>query len=99
MIIPTGVDYQARRYPVITFTLMGMNVAVYLLTLFFWFQDQSIDASTIEAFRENSFTYWFHQHFWLIPGKSLLHTYLTNLFVHAGFFHLAGNMVYLFLFG
>lgn len=99
MIIPTGVDYQARRYPMVTFTLMGLNVLVYLLTLFFWFKDRSLEMDTIEAFKQNSLEYWWQQNFWLVPSKSLWHTYITNLFVHAGFFHLLGNMIYLFLFG
>src|SRR5262245_32926958 len=99
MIIPVGVDYQTRRYPMVTFTLMGLNVAVYLLTLYFWFQDRSIDVETVEAFKERSLEYWWQQHFWLIPNKSMVHTFLTSLFVHAGFWHLAGNMIYLFLFG
>ncbi len=99
MIIPVGVDYQAKRYPTVTFTLMGLNVAVYLLTLFFWFKDQSIQAETLDEFRKSSMEYWWQQHFWLIPDKSMLHTYVTSLFVHAGFFHLLGNMIYLFLFG
>src|SRR5205085_962953 len=35
----------------------------------------------------------------LIPGQSTWYTYLTSMFVHAGFLHLLGNMIYLFLFG
>jgi hypothetical protein len=31
--LPVGVDYQARRYPMVTFTLMGICTAVYLITL------------------------------------------------------------------
>ena len=33
IILPVGVDYSARRYPVVTFTLMGLCTAVYLVTL------------------------------------------------------------------
>ena len=32
-ILPVAVDYQARRYPVVTFTLMGLNTALYLVAL------------------------------------------------------------------
>jgi len=42
---------------------------------------------------------WVVMNLWLIPAFSHWWTYLPSLFVHAGFFHLAGNMVYLFLFG
>jgi membrane associated rhomboid family serine protease len=99
MIIPTGVDYEAKRYPMVTFTLIGINVFVYLISLFFWFKDMGGDPQIFETNPDASLEYWWMQHFWLIPQKSLVHTYLTSLFVHAGFFHLLGNMIYLFLFG
>jgi membrane associated rhomboid family serine protease len=86
-ILPVGVDYRARRYPVVTFTLMGLCVAVYLVTLIL----QAIHGSDVED--------WVFGYLWLIPSKSYWWTYITSMFVHAGFFHLAGNMVYLFLFG
>ena len=31
MIIPVGVDYKAERYPVITFTLIGLNIAMFAI--------------------------------------------------------------------
>ena len=43
--------------------------------------------------------YWIMQHLWLIPAQSVLWMYLTSMFVHAGIFHLLGNMIFLFLFG
>ncbi|MST94403.1 MAG: hypothetical protein EXS33_03880 [Pedosphaera sp.] len=33
-IIPVGVDYRAYRYPVVTFTLIGINVVLFLASLF-----------------------------------------------------------------
>lgn len=87
-ILPVGVDYRARRYPVVTFTLMGLCVLVYLVTLLLELSGNA------EAVNE-----WVIQNLWLIPSESHWWTYLTTLFVHGGFFHLAGNMVYLFLFG
>ena len=91
-IIPIGVDYQTRRYPVVTFTLMGINVAIYLLTLVFFFQDMGKDV-------ENSIELKWILATWLIPAKSAWYTYFTTMFVHEGFWHLLGNMIYLFLFG
>jgi membrane associated rhomboid family serine protease len=87
ILLPVGVDYRARRYPVVTFTLMGICVAVYLVTLGFTLGKgpQAME--------------WVIGNFWLIPAQSHWWTYLTSLFVHEGFFHVAGNMVYLFLFG
>ena len=86
-ILPVGVDYRARRYPVITFTLMGICVAVYLITL------------GLESAHGSELDDWVFQNLWFIPAESHWWTYVTSLFVHAGFFHLLGNMVYLFLFG
>jgi len=86
-ILPVGVDYRARRYPVITFTLMGICVAVYLITL------------GLESARGSELDDWVFENLWFIPAESHWWTYVTSLFVHGGFFHLLGNMVYLFLFG
>jgi len=85
-LLPVAVDYEARRYPVVTFTLMGLNVALYLvaLALFFAGKDEA-DALVMNL--------------GLVPSEKILWTWLTSVFVHAGFFHLVGNMIYLFLFG
>ena len=86
-ILPVGVDYRARRYPLVTFTLMGLNVLVYLVTLLLHFANgPEVDL-------------WVFEHLWLIPANFTWYTYVTSLFVHAGILHLLGNMVYLFLFG
>ena len=88
IILPVGVDYQARRYPVVTFTLMGLCVAIYLTTLIC---KVSGDSQAVDE--------WVFGHLWLIPGESHWWTYLTHMFVHGGFFHVTGNMIYLYLFG
>jgi membrane associated rhomboid family serine protease len=87
IILPVGMNYQTRRLPVVTFTLIGLNVLVYLVGLGFRL-GQGDDAAI-----------WIHEHLWLTPADSSWHTYLTSMFVHAGIFHLVGNMLYLFLFG
>jgi membrane associated rhomboid family serine protease len=87
-IIPVGVDYRARRYPMVTFTLMGICVLIYVVTLFL---KLSYGADAIDD--------WVFENLWLIPAEGHWWTYLTHQFVHAGFFHLLGNMIYLFLFG
>jgi membrane associated rhomboid family serine protease len=86
-LLPVGVEYRARRYPVVTFTLMGLCMAVYLVTLI------------LGIARGDVVDEWVFENLWLIPANSYWWTYVTSLFVHDGFFHLAGNMVYLFLFG
>ena len=42
---------------------------------------------------------WVFQYLWLKPAVSYWWTYLTAMFVHGGFWHITGNMIYLFLFG
>jgi membrane associated rhomboid family serine protease len=88
ILLPVGVDYRARRQPVVTFTLMGICTLVYLVTLGFRL---SGDSDSVEQ--------WVYEYLWLTPGESHWWTYLTSQFVHGGIMHLAGNMVYLYLFG
>lgn len=90
LLIPVGVQYNARRYPMVTFTLMGINVLFYLASLFFFFNHFDGDVEQRE---------WMVMNLGMIPEENVWWTYLTSLFVHAGFFHLLGNMIYLFLFG
>ncbi len=87
IILPVGMNYQTERLPIVTFTLMGVNTLVYLVSLMFFFGTGGHS------------DLWIFQHLWLTPADSLLWTYLTSMFVHGGIFHLLGNMIFLFLFG
>ena len=80
-------NYRTERLPVVTFTLLGLNTLVYLLSLYF--------AMTTQG-RSDA---WIREHLWLIPATSSWYAWLTSMFVHAGFWHLFGNLIYLFLFG
>ncbi|MBC8094738.1 MAG: rhomboid family intramembrane serine protease [Akkermansiaceae bacterium] len=86
-ILPTGVDYQTRRYPTVTFTIMGICTLLWLVQLILHI------ANGVEVDE------WFLEYLWYTPALSHWWTHLTWMFVHDGFFHLAGNMIYLFLFG
>ena len=85
--IPTGMNYRTERYPVVTLTLIGINTFVWLVSLI------------LEIVTHGDSQEWIMAHLWLIPAQSYLWMYLTSMFVHAGFFHLLGNMIFLFLFG
>ncbi|HVU08647.1 MAG TPA: rhomboid family intramembrane serine protease [Verrucomicrobiae bacterium] len=87
IILPVGMNYRTERLPIVTFSLIGVNTLVYLVSLFYFFGTQG-DSDK-----------WIFEHLWLIPAQSYLWTYLTSMFVHSGFFHLFGNMIFLFLFG
>jgi len=86
IILPTALSYRTRRPPIVTYSLMGVNAMVYLVSLVLFFR---------QGFEADS---WVYAHFWLIPAHAVWYTYLTSMFVHAGFFHLFGNMIYAFLF-
>jgi membrane associated rhomboid family serine protease len=87
IILPVSVDYKAQRYPVVTFTVIGLNVLVYLLLLLVgWSGGERAQLRLL-------FTLG------LIPAAPTWHGLITTLFTHLGFFHLLGNMIYLFLFG
>ena len=80
-------NYRTERLPVVTFSLIALNTLVYLVSLFFYFQT------------DGKSDIWIYQHLWLAPATSAWYAYVTSMFVHEGFFHLFGNMIYLFLFG
>lgn len=84
--IPLGDDNSARRItPVVTYILIAINVLVFFLEL-----------SGGEAFIDR----WA-----FVPARFLadpigdLPTLFTSMFMHAGWLHLIGNMLYLWIFG
>jgi membrane associated rhomboid family serine protease len=85
--LPVGMNYRTERFPIVTLSLIGLNTLAYLISLVFFFRTDG---------ESNA---WIYAHLWLIPAQSFPWTWLTSMFVHAGIFHLAGNMIYLFLFG
>jgi len=93
--IPLRDNIRAVRLPVVTYLIIGLNTYVFLkeFMLGSWGAQQFI------------------LYYGLIPcgvtgacqivgrGFSTELTLLTSMFVHAGFFHFAGNMLYLYIFG
>jgi len=84
--IPIGDDDSARRLtPIVTYILIILNVIVFLLEL-----------NGGNAFIER----WA-----FVPGRFLANpsaefpTMFTSMFMHAGWLHLIGNMLYLWIFG
>jgi membrane associated rhomboid family serine protease len=84
--LPIGDDDSARRStPVVTYGLIAANVLVFLLEL-----------SSGDAFIEK----WAFvpSRFMANPAGDFL-TIFTSMFMHAGWVHLLGNMLYLWIFG
>jgi membrane associated rhomboid family serine protease len=84
--IPIGDDDSARRHtPIVTYLLIALNVIVFFLEM-----------SGGDAFIEK----WA-----FVPSRFLAHpaedfpTLFTSMFMHAGWVHLIGNMLYLWIFG
>jgi membrane associated rhomboid family serine protease len=83
---PIGDDDTSRRtIPVLTYALIAMNV------LFFFVELSGGDAFVVQwAFVPSRFL--------ASPGGDFL-TIFTSMFMHAGWVHLSGNMLYLWIFG
>jgi len=84
--LPIGDDNSARRtVPVVTYALIAINVLFFLVEL-----------NAGDAFVE---------HWSVVPRELLAHpatefiTIFTAMFMHAGWLHLGGNMLYLWIFG
>jgi membrane associated rhomboid family serine protease len=84
--LPVGVDYAARRYPAVTFVLLGANAVFYAISLLLWLGNPTEMDPLVT-------------HLGLVPAQRTWFTWISYLFVHADLFHFGGNMVYLFLFG
>jgi len=94
-LIPIRDINPTERFPVVTVLLIGMNSVVFLY-------EALLDTQTEELFVAS---------FALVPAKLFAHnggtggtayaglTMVTSMFLHGGLFHLAGNMLYLWIFG
>lgn len=92
--IPLYDDNTTRRFPVMTVLLIAANVAIYLYMVFSPVPYQQF------VFRYGAVPVFFVQG--NIPAHGPLPptvTVFTAMFTHAGFFHLAGNMLFLWIFG
>jgi len=85
--IPTGMNYRTERLPVVTFTLIGLNSVIWLISAICFLMTDG------ESLR------WEAYHLWLVPADCTWYAPLTSMFEHSGPFHLIGNMLFLFLFG
>ncbi len=83
MFIPIGSDVRTRRPPVANWTIIALNVLVYLVT-----------DHLGGAFGAQLKTFYA-----LDAARPVLHQYLTYQFLHGDLLHLVGNMLFLWLFG
>ena len=83
MIIPYKVKNPPKHFPVVTITIIAINLIVYGFTTHYGL-----------AIREDIVDQYAMK--W---GASPLYTLITAIFLHAGPFHLVGNMLFLWVFG
>ncbi len=83
MIIPIKTDYRMTRTPWVNYILLATNVIVYFLGL---------NAASELGFRK-VYEYVLH------PDNPQLGQFFTSMFLHGGFWHLGGNMLFLWVFG
>lgn len=82
-LIPIGTDVRPQRAPAANYALIGLNVAVFAFTDLLGGQV----GAGLKAY------------YALDAARPLLHQYLTYQFLHGDVLHLAGNMLFLWIFG
>ena len=79
----------SNRTPFVVYTLMALNIVIFLMSL---------------DFRNDDRLLWEHYQQWaLFPARIIAgdgyYTLVTSTFLHGGLMHLAGNMLFLWIFG
>lgn len=83
MFIPIRTDYRMSRTPWVNYGLIAANVLLFLLG-YHAMTEQSV--GRIEA--------------WMLwPDRPELHQFFSSVFLHGGWMHLIGNMIFLWVFG
>lgn len=86
MIIPYGTDRPLRRPTVVTYWLIGVNIAIHL------------GLAIVARGSEEALETW-HNRLALDANRMVWWTFFSYQFVHAGMMHLLGNMMFLYVFG
>lgn len=81
--IPLRDSQPSYSTPLVTGTLIGMNVLIFLYQI------------SLDPFTSNDFVYAFG----LVPDRFQWTNVLTSMFLHGGWMHLIGNMLFLWVFG
>ncbi len=83
MFLPIRTDYKQTRRPVVNYALVALNVGLFVL---------GYNGMTAESQRR----IW---HWMLLPDVPQLYQFFSSMFLHAGWMHLLGNMVFLWTLG
>ena len=93
-----------RRRPVVTWTLLGMNILVFIYQLWHGHGGQALisalGATPFEIVRMTDLVGSYGPYTHHLPGPSpIFLTLFTSMFLHGGFLHIGFNMLYLWIFG
>jgi membrane associated rhomboid family serine protease len=95
--IPLHDTNPARRFPVVTRLLLGLNILVWLYIV-----SLSRQPGLLAAFFDRYAFDWNEFTRALTSGSATLDTFvplISHLFLHGGWLHIIGNMLYLWIFG
>jgi len=82
---PLKDDNPRSSFPIVTVLLLVANTAIFVYTLLNGTFEKTIDSYGMKSAE-------------ILAGKRL-ETLITSMFLHGGILHIAGNMLYLFIFG
>ena len=94
--IPYKDDNPSRTFPAVNILLIVVNVAVFL---FFRLQGARLFEAAVIQFGMIPVEFWSGRNLPHSLGLSPYLTLLTSMFMHGGLLHVAGNMLYLWIFG
>ena len=86
MLFPYKDDNPSVLYPFTTYTIIGLNVSVFLLQFYISGNNQDLARSIIFEFG-------------LVPNRFNIIDVITSMFLHGGIYHIVGNMWFLYIFG
>jgi membrane associated rhomboid family serine protease len=96
VLIPIRTDRPRLRPAYLTLFLIVMNVGLHIYGAFLPMVPVEIEIGDEQLQAEME---WFIYHLGLWSGHPTPLTFLTHMFVHGGWLHLIGNMLFLWLFG
>jgi membrane associated rhomboid family serine protease len=94
MLIPIGTDVQHKRYPTVTYVLIGLNLLVFAVE---WAVQRSGGLEANNPSIRTIAQVFLNGSLW--SDDFHLYSLITYQFLHAGWMHILGNMIFLLPFG
>jgi len=89
-VIPLRDDIRSEKHPLVTWGLMAACVGVFIYQTLSEYQDPKAGEAIVSAYGMIPRDIVSGRHLWAL---------FTSMFLHGGFFHIIGNMLYLWIFG